>query len=271
MSIKLNCSDVSFNNFPGAQSTKPLNDLEGGVGTTTTAPPPPLTTSRAADPVAVIPPPTAPPPTASAAPPLLSQMYPSYLHYSAPPAAFYFPAQSYPYTDFVALPPPPNTPIGMPLGSLPFSSAGYYNSSATTLPPTKPATIEAPSPKKLSSNFTKPLGAKKPMPPEVGVKKPQLGKSMPHGGGSVTSSMTSSSSHVMTCDLCSLTFPSLSVLNNHIKGSRHLRKVKSQQAYKQMKAAGMSIKQQESGEIRCEVCRVSVNSSHQLQAHVAGM
>ena len=88
-------------------------------------------------------------------------------------------------------------------------------------------------------------------------------------GGSVTSSMTSNSSHVMTCDLCSLTFPSLSVLNNHIKGSRHLRKVKSQQAYKQMKAAGMSIKQ-DSGEIRCEVCRVSVNSSHQLQAHLAG-
>ena len=232
----------------------------------TTTAPPPLTTSRT-DTAAAVPPPTAPPPSAPA-PPLLSQMYPSYLHYSAPPAAFYFPAQSYPYTDFVALPPPPNTPIGMPLGSLPFGSAGYYNSSPT-MPPTKPAGIEPPNPKKLPSNFTKPLGAKKPTPPEVVVKKPQLGKSMPHGGGSVTSSMTSSSSHVMTCDLCSLTFPSLSVLNNHIKGSRHLRKVKSQQAYKQMKAAGMSIKQ-ESGEIRCEVCRVSVNSSHQLQAHLAG-
>ena len=67
-------------------------------------------------------------------PPLLSQMYPSYLHYSAPPAAFYFPAQSYPaYTDFVALPPPPNTPMGMPLGSLSFGS-GYYSNSSSTLP-----------------------------------------------------------------------------------------------------------------------------------------
>jgi hypothetical protein len=57
-------------------------------------------------------------------------------------------------------------------------------------------------------------------------------------GGSVTSSRTSNSSHVLTCDLCRLTFPSLSVLNNHVKGSRHMRKVKSQVAYKQMKAAG---------------------------------
>ena len=228
----------------GAQS-KPLNEMEGG------GVPPPVSRIETA-------PPTVPPP-----PPLLSQMYPSYLHYSAPPAAFYFPAQSYPYTtDFVALPPPPNTPIGMPLGSLSFGSGYYSNTSSSTVP----SKTGEPSVKKAP--FIK--GTSKKAPPEL--KKGQIkptGGGQGHGG-SVTSSMTSNSSHVMTCDLCSLTFPSLSVLNNHIKGSRHLRKVKSQQAYKQMKAAGMSIKQDGAGEIRCEVCRVSVNSSHQLQAHLAG-
>ena len=79
-------------------------------------------------------------------------------------------------------------------------------------------------------------------------------KTTSSGQGSIASSRTSNSSHVLNCDLCSLTFPSLSVLNNHLKGSRHLRKVKSQVAYKQMKAAGMQFKQDQ-GEIQCEVCR----------------
>ena len=58
-------------------------------------------------------------------------------------------------------------------------------------------------------------------------------------GGSVSSRTSNSNSNsYFSCDLCSLTFPSLSVLNNHVKGQRHIRKVKSQQATRQMKAAG---------------------------------
>merc|ERR1719394_1558043 len=93
------------------------------------------------------PPPVAPPPSMSTqqAPPptLLSQMYPSYLHYTAPPAAFYFPAQSYHTTfpDFMALPtaPAPSTPLGMPM-SIPMGHAGFYNGAppAQTAQPTVP-------------------------------------------------------------------------------------------------------------------------------------
>ena len=85
-----------------------------------------------------------------------------------------------------------------------------------------------------------------------------------------------------TCDLCKLTFPSQSVLDNHLKGSRHTRRVKSQQAFRQLQDNGTNLRQSiihedgtiedglHFGEICCEVCEVSVNSSHQLQAHLAG-
>ena len=196
----------------------------------------------------------APPPISTAPPTLLSQMYPSYLHYTAPPAAFYFPAQSYHTTfpDFVALPtaPPPNTPLGMPM-SIPLGPAGFYNGA----PPTTAQTAVPPNqmqqqiqqqadcrlsglPKK--ANVSKGSGKKE----KTLQHSPNKGTASSSGfGGSVTSSRTSNSSHVLTCDLCRLTFPSLSVLNNHVKGSRHMRKVKSQVAYKQMKAAGKIISQ----------------------------
>ena len=95
---------------------------------------------------------------------------------------------------------------------------------------------------------------------------------------------SSSSSPMTTCDLCKLTFPSQSVLDNHLKGSRHARRIKSQQAFRQLQDNGTTFRRQNIihedgtmdddglhfGEIGCEVCEVSVNSSHQLQAHLAG-
>ena len=196
----------------------------------------------------------APPPISTAPPTLLSQMYPSYLHYTAPPAAFYFPAQSYHTTfpDFVALPtaPPPNTPLGMPM-SIPLGPAGFYNgapptTAQTTVPPNQmQQQIQQQTDCRLSglskkANVSKGSGKKE----KTLQHSPNKGTASSSGfGGSVTSSRTSNSSHVLTCDLCRLTFPSLSVLNNHVKGSRHMRKVKSQVAYKQMKAAGKIISQ----------------------------
>ena len=59
-------------------------------------------------------------------------------------------------------------------------------------------------------------------------------------------------------------------------------KVKSQQAFRQLQDNGTNLRQNiihedgtfeedlHFGEISCEVCEVSVNSSHQLQAHLAG-
>merc|ERR1719322_1783230 len=73
------------------------------------------------------------------------------------------------------------------------------------------------------------------------------------------------------CEICRLPFPSQAVLENHLRGSRHARRVKSQQAFKQLHDTGAVFRHEEGvSEIRCEVCRVSVNSSHQLQAHLLG-
>ena len=73
------------------------------------------------------------------------------------------------------------------------------------------------------------------------------------------------------CEICRLPFPSQAVLENHLRGSRHARRVKSQQAFKQLHDTGALFRHEEGvSEIRCEVCRVSVNSSHQLQAHLLG-
>ena len=97
-----------------------------------------------------------------------------------------------------------------------------------------------------------------------------------------SSKVTGVNSFKTTCDLCKLTFPSHSVLDNHLKGSRHIRRVKSQQAFRQLQDNGTNLGQNiihedgsfedglHFGEICCEVCEVSVNSSHQLQAHLAG-
>ena len=119
------------------------------------------------------------------------------------------------------------------------------------------------------------------------------------GGGSSTSASSSAASAVAAaaaaaasaaamaaasavfCETCQIAFPSLAVLENHLKGSRHARRIKSQQAFRQLKDAGTLFRIRgssasvtdigmSSGAIRCEVCQVSVNSSHQLQAHLTG-
>ena len=98
-----------------------------------------------------------------------------------------------------------------------------------------------------------------------------------------TSKKKDLTSSMRTCDLCKLTFPSPSVLDNHLKGSKHTRKVKSQQAFRQLQDNGTNLRKNiihedgtfeddlHFGDISCEVCEVSVNSSHQLQAHLAGI
>ena len=132
--------------------------------------------------------------------------------------------------------------------------------------------------------------------------KSSLGDSRPlagHGGSSSASTSASASAaaaaaaaaaasaaamaaaSAVFCETCQIAFPSLAVLENHLKGSRHARRIKSQQAFRQLKDAGTLFRIRgssasvtdigmSSGAIRCEVCQVSVNSSHQLQAHLTG-
>lgn len=78
----------------------------------------------------------------------------------------------------------------------------------------------------------------------------------------------------VVCETCQIPFPSQAVLDNHLLGTRHAKKIKSQQMLRHLQEPsefrpnGGAVS---SGEIRCEVCQVSVNSSHQLQAHLEGI
>jgi len=76
--------------------------------------------------------------------------------------------------------------------------------------------------------------------------------------------------HVVSCEVCQLPFPSRAVLDHHLVGSRHARKVKAESVLRQLQEGGAEFRGEATGDIRCEVCEVSVNSSHQLQAHMTG-
>ena len=101
------------------------------------------------------------------------------------------------------------------------------------------------------------------------------------------------------CDPCHLAFPTQANLDSHLVSNRHSRRAKtlsltssSGKSRTQLQSGGVNPSgacqngdgdmgkssssntdggvAANSGEIRCEVCQVSVNSSHQLQAHLAG-
>jgi len=81
----------------------------------------------------------------------------------------------------------------------------------------------------------------------------------------------STARHVVNCEVCHLPFPSRAVLEHHLMGSRHARKVKAESVLRQLQENGAEFRATlATGDIRCEVCEVSVNSSHQLQAHMTG-
>ena len=91
------------------------------------------------------------------------------------------------------------------------------------------------------------------------------------GESSSSNTMPSPVRHMVNCEVCHLPFPSRAVLEHHLMGSRHARKVKAESVLRQLQENGAEFRATlATGDIRCEVCEVSVNSSHQLQAHMAG-
>merc|ERR1719464_1247979 len=81
----------------------------------------------------------------------------------------------------------------------------------------------------------------------------------------------STARHMVNCEVCHLPFPSRAALEYHLMGSRHARKVKAESVLRQLQENGAEFRATlATGDIRCEVCEVSVNSSHQLQAHMTG-
>lgn len=74
------------------------------------------------------------------------------------------------------------------------------------------------------------------------------------------------------CSTCHLPFPSRAVLDHHLMGSRHARKVKAEMVLRKLVDGGAEFHHDDGfTEIKCEVCNVTVNSSHQMQAHLTGI
>ncbi|KAK4320780.1 hypothetical protein Pmani_008375 [Petrolisthes manimaculis] len=73
------------------------------------------------------------------------------------------------------------------------------------------------------------------------------------------------------CDVCNLEFSSQTVLDSHLAGSKHQRKVKSAELMKTLEETETGFQRDEvSGVIRCIVCEVTVNSPQLLATHIAG-
>lgn len=87
----------------------------------------------------------------------------------------------------------------------------------------------------------------------------------------------------LNCDMCQMSFSSQTVLESHLAGIKHSKRVMQSQKYIPVDTTSNGIRKEESesespvsgdsesgSEIRCGICQVSVNSSHQLQTHLAG-
>ncbi|RXG68931.1 Zinc finger matrin-type protein 1 [Armadillidium vulgare] len=73
------------------------------------------------------------------------------------------------------------------------------------------------------------------------------------------------------CDVCSLEFSSQVVLDTHLAGSKHQRKLKSKELMKNLEETESGFERNTvSGVIRCTICDVTVNSPQLLATHVAG-
>ena len=55
-----------------------------------------------------------------------------------------------------------------------------------------------------------------------------------HGAEQASSATHVSNRHVVTCEVCHLPFPSRAVLEHHLMGSRHARKVKAESVLRQL-------------------------------------
>ncbi|XP_063243409.1 zinc finger protein 346-like isoform X2 [Bacillus rossius redtenbacheri] len=76
---------------------------------------------------------------------------------------------------------------------------------------------------------------------------------------------------ICKCEVCNLEFSGQVVMDTHLAGAKHAKKVKSQEILKQLQSSGQSFTRDEKTKIlKCEVCDVVVNSSQQLQTHLTG-
>lgn len=75
----------------------------------------------------------------------------------------------------------------------------------------------------------------------------------------------------VSCSVCKLELSSQTVLDSHLTGSKHQRKVKSANLLKSLEESEKGLdRDEQSGVIRCTVCDVTVNSPQLLATHIAG-
>ncbi|KFM57669.1 Zinc finger protein 385A, partial [Stegodyphus mimosarum] len=105
-----------------------------------------------------------------------------------------------------------------------------------------------------------------PNPPAVGNKKTFVQRKFFKAKRKMTDKGT------WKCELCSLDFTSHIPLEMHLRGAKHAKKLKAQnalQAIKTQVSEGQDINT-EGKSFRCELCNVTANSSLQLQTHLEG-
>ncbi|XP_059473282.1 zinc finger protein 385B-like [Neocloeon triangulifer] len=71
------------------------------------------------------------------------------------------------------------------------------------------------------------------------------------------------------CDTCNMDFSGQSVLDMHLTGAKHAKKVKSLQILNDLSASGQ-LTAKGSTTLRCDACGIEANSSQQLQTHLSG-
>lgn len=73
------------------------------------------------------------------------------------------------------------------------------------------------------------------------------------------------------CSVCNLEFSSQTVLDSHLAGTKHQKKVKSANLLKSLEETEKGFdKDEQSGVLRCTMCDVTVNSPQLLATHIAG-
>ncbi|CAB3365990.1 Hypothetical predicted protein [Cloeon dipterum] len=73
---------------------------------------------------------------------------------------------------------------------------------------------------------------------------------------------------VYRCEVCNMDFSGQSVLDMHLTGAKHAKKVKSMQILNDLSATGQFTTKGNS--LWCEACGIEANSSQQLQTHLSG-
>ncbi|KAK3915445.1 Zinc finger protein 385D [Frankliniella fusca] len=198
------------------------------------------------------PPPSAPPPNVSAPPPPLSGPPPSHsvagpppLHsVSGPPPQHSVAGPPPPHSLSVSRPPPPPHSGPPPLLSVSGPPPPLSVSGPPPPPPPPSATHENSNFRRGNHNYYN--------KPKMNAKKQVV---------------------IQKCEICNIELVGQVVIDAHMKGSKHAKKLKAKELLNNLIDAGqvkVDNEKDTAGIFKCDVCDVVLNSSQQLEVHNAG-